>query len=192
MPVSRVLIDANVVYSRTLLDWVSLLSLRSNMFEVFWTEDILAEARYHLRKNMPSVSDGYLTARFDRIRAVFPDGRISGFEITHCEHPDPHDWHVVNAAHHGNMGYPITDDQKFETLVDDTDLEFETHTADTFLTLVDDSAAALVRAVAAEQHAYWCARPGSLSLPDALRRAGAPEFADRVQHRLHGLGLSGD
>lgn len=40
MPVSRVLIDANVVYSRTLLDWVSLLSLRSNMFEIFWTEDM--------------------------------------------------------------------------------------------------------------------------------------------------------
>ena len=32
------LIDANVVYSRTLLDWDSMLSLRSNMFEVFWTE----------------------------------------------------------------------------------------------------------------------------------------------------------
>ncbi|WP_268748884.1 hypothetical protein [Mycolicibacterium austroafricanum] len=40
MPVSRVLIDANVAYSRTLLDRVSQLSLRSNMFAVFWTEDM--------------------------------------------------------------------------------------------------------------------------------------------------------
>lgn len=180
----RVLIDSNIVYSRTLLDWVSLLCLRGNMFEVFWTEDVLAEARYHLRRDKPGVSDGYLTRRFDRIREMFPFGRISDFDITDCGHPDPHDWHVVNAARHGQVGYLVTDDRKFEQLVDNPDLEFETHTADTFLVLVDDSSPRLVRQVTAEQYAYWSGKPESKSLPTALKDAGAKEFAYRVGRRL--------
>ena len=187
MPVVRVLIDANVIYSRTLLDWVSMLSVYGNMYEVVWTEDVLAEARYHLRKNKPEISDGYLTARFDRIRELFPDGRIDGFEITNRDHPDRHDWHVVNAAASGCVGYLVTDDAKFERLAGNDDLEFETHTADTFLTLVDDSSPGLVRRVTAKQHAYWSAKPGHRPLPYALSLAGAPEFADRVQQRLQEL-----
>lgn len=184
MSVARVLIDANIVYSRTLLDWISLLCLRGNMFEVFWTEDVLAEARYNLRKDKPEISDGYLTQRFDRIRDLFPDGRISGFDITDRSHPDPHDWHVVSAARYGRMGYLITDDTKFRELIDNPELEFETHTADTFLVLVDDSSPHLVRTVTAEQHAYWLAKPQGKCLPKALDDAGAPQFADRVRHRL--------
>lgn len=44
---TRVLVDANVLYSRTLRDWLALLYLESDsFFSVYWTEDILAEAMY--------------------------------------------------------------------------------------------------------------------------------------------------
>lgn len=71
--------------------------------------------------------------------------------------------------------------------MENDDLEFETHTADTFLTLVDDSSPGLVRRVTAEQHAYWSAKPGRRPLPDALSLAGATVFADRIQQRLQEL-----
>lgn len=50
-----VLVDANVLYSKTLGDWLGLLYTIPEIppFQVFWTEDVLAEAIYHLRRNHP-------------------------------------------------------------------------------------------------------------------------------------------
>ncbi|MFD7843458.1 hypothetical protein ACFV4K_11060 [Nocardia sp. NPDC059764] len=60
--VQRVLVDANILYSRTLRDWLSLLYLRGGhgMFQVFWTEDIMAETLYWLRKNNPHFSEAQI------------------------------------------------------------------------------------------------------------------------------------
>ena len=54
--VTRVLIDANVLYSRTLRDWILLLEIESEarMFKVHWTEDILAEVLYRTRRKSPT------------------------------------------------------------------------------------------------------------------------------------------
>lgn len=181
---SRVLVDANVWYSRTLTDWVSKLSICSGMYTVLWTEDILAEARYQLRKNKPEIGDGPLTTRFDRIRELFPDGRVSGYEIVDKEHPDPHDWHVVNAAISVEADYLLTSDAKFADLQDAPAVDawsFEVHNPDSFFDLVHESSGQLVQLVARDEFDYWTLKRGfDRSLGDMLRRAGAPGFAQCI------------
>ncbi|MFT4044892.1 MAG: PIN domain-containing protein [Gordonia sp. (in: high G+C Gram-positive bacteria)] len=181
---SRVLVDANVWYSRTLTDWVSKLSAFSGMYTVLWTEDVLAEARYHLRKDKPDVGDGPLTTRFDRIRDLFPEGRVSGYEITDKEHPDRHDWHVVSAAISAKADYLLTSDKKFMDLQNHSAVDtwcFEVHNPDTFFDLVHESSSQLVKAVTRDEFNYWIlGRRSDRSLSDMLHRAGAPEFAQRV------------
>jgi len=52
---TRVLLDANVLVSRTLRDWVLLLQARAGgMFATCWTEDILAETIHAVRRRNPT------------------------------------------------------------------------------------------------------------------------------------------
>lgn len=145
---------------------------------------MLAEARHHLRKRNPESAGQAIDWRFDHIREEFRFGRIRHYEITHTGHPDPGDWHVVNAALQGNVDYLVTADKKFNRLKDDDALTFETHTADSFLILLDDSAPSVVRSVTADQLAYWRKKKKTFNLVTALRDAGAPEFAERVRQHL--------
>ncbi len=182
--VSRVLPDANVFFSRTLTDWISLPRAMSNppIYEVCWTEDILAEARYTIRRRYPGHPDGPLTRRFDRIRREFPIGRIDGFDVDPLCHPDPDDAHVISAARHGGVHYLVTNDAGFFTA--DTAESFEVHTADSFLVLLDDSAPTVIRDVTHVQQTYFERTRERFSLPRMLESAGAPEFAERVREHL--------
>ncbi len=59
--VTIVLLDANILYSRTLRDWIALLQNHSEgLFSVAWTEDIMVETLYHLRKDHPLWSDAQI------------------------------------------------------------------------------------------------------------------------------------
>lgn len=50
-----IFVDSNVWYSRTLRDWLGMLYVTPEAppFHVRWTEDVLAELLYHLRKQHP-------------------------------------------------------------------------------------------------------------------------------------------
>lgn len=66
------LVDANVLFSRTLRDWLFLLrnETEGGMFTVYATEDILAETLYRMRRKYP-LAPGHLTSRaHDRISAT--------------------------------------------------------------------------------------------------------------------------
>lgn len=53
--VVRVFVDANVLYSRTLRDWLFLMALETSPppYGVYWSEDVLAEVVHNLRKSHP-------------------------------------------------------------------------------------------------------------------------------------------
>ncbi|MGB4834514.1 MAG: hypothetical protein WBP28_00340 [Nostocoides sp.] len=70
-----VLVDANVLYSRTLRDWLFLLKLRSEagMFTVYATEDIIAEVLYRLRRDNPNEPGHFIAGIHDRIVANIDD-----------------------------------------------------------------------------------------------------------------------
>lgn len=183
----HVLIDANVFFSKTLRDWILLcqMAIDPPMYHLYWTEDILAETIANLRKKYPTASDSVSTGVRDRIVNVLPDGRISGYTIDDArEYRDRKDAHVHAAATHGNVDLLLTNNIKDFTTDDLDNLPYELITADDFLILIDDSAPRVVRKVTRQQTDHYSQRRNSHSLPDALDRAGAPDFAARVLRHL--------
>jgi hypothetical protein len=158
------------------------------MYEVCWTEDILAESIYHYRRDNPTVPGGVITTIRDQIANSLEGGRIVDFVIDGSfPGSDPHDQHVHAAAIAADATYMITGDGDFRSDGIDLDsLPYEVHSADSFLVLVDDSAPRHVRAVTRKQEEYWARKPRAKSLVDALRDAGCPAFAQRVlKHLCH-------
>ncbi|MEU0543635.1 PIN domain-containing protein [Nocardia sp. NPDC005978] len=182
--VQRVLADANILYSRTLRDWVCLLHQHSegSMFTVCWTEDIMAETVYHLRKKNPHYGDHQVGGTRRRIvGALGEHNAITGYSIDKtCSYPDLFDAHVHCAAIHGRVDILLTADTegfKFDNL---DELPYEVYSADDYFQLVDDSQPEVVAAVMEEQLRYWVPKKGK-SLPEALRAAQAPGFAERIR-----------
>lgn len=182
-----VLADANILFSRTIRDWIFLCHLETDppMFQLYWTEDILAELVGALRERNPYYNDTQVGGVRRRIVATLPDGEISGFSIdTSRTYRDPKDAHVHSAAVHGHVDILLTDNVKDLKTDDSDDLPYEVLTADEFLLLVDDSCQELVHEVTRKQFQYYSDRIDSFSLPGSLERAGAKLFAERVADHL--------
>ncbi|MEV6432478.1 PIN domain-containing protein [Nocardia sp. NPDC051463] len=188
--VQRVLVDANIFYSRTLRDWLCLLYLRggSEMFQVYWTEDIMAEALYHLRRKNPFLAEQQVGGIRRTIIETFGDhSQIVRYTIDRdLVYPDVMDAHVHGAAVHAEVDIVLTANRDDFDFDGSDDLTYEVYSADAFFELIDDSKPALVRAVAQEQLVYWVERKGK-ALPEALRTAGADGFAERVRRHLQTL-----
>lgn len=190
---TTVLVDANALYSRTLRDWLALCYLHGpdGWFEVMWTEDIMAEVIYHLRKDHPTASDQQIGGVRDKLVGTFSRGRIAGYAIdAKIPYPDIFDAHVHAAAVHASVDIVLTADNGFEKLGERLDeLPYEVHSPDSFFCLLDDSSPRAIKAVIRAQFDYWTARLGQFNLCTHLENAGAPEFADRVRAHLQSCGL---
>lgn len=186
-----VLPDANIFYSRTLRDWLALCYLESDgWFEVAWTEDIMAEVIYRLRRDRPMASDQQIGGVRDKLVEVFSGGRIAGYTVdSSVDYPDIFDAHVHAAAVYGGVDFVITADKGFVQLGDRLDeLPYEVHSPDSFFCLLDDSSPRAVAAVVQKQLDYWRAQSSQFNLCTQLERAGTPEFANRVRGHLRHLG----
>jgi predicted nucleic acid-binding protein len=183
----RVFVDANVFCSRTLRDWTCLLRMQTDgMFQLHTSEDVLAEALHTLRRLRPERSGGAVT----RLRAAILasiDELVGEFDATiGYEGSDPDDRHVHAAAVACGAHVLLTEDRGLEA---QTRAPYEVHRCDEFFTLVDDSAPWAVRDVVRRQVAYWAGRPQAerRGLARALREAGCPTFAERVERHLRFL-----
>src|SRR5690606_18540634 len=72
----RVFVDANVWYSRALRDWFGMLYTKPDTppFAVYWTEDVLAELVYHLRREHPDWPGRRITRIRDLMAGTFEAG----------------------------------------------------------------------------------------------------------------------
>ena len=183
---AKVLIDANVLYSRTLRDWLLLLAVEGGMYRGYRTEDIIAETIYHLRRDYPQLDGGVLTELRNKLETCLTP--IPQYEIL-ADYPgaDPNDAHLHSAAVAGGIGYVVTNDGSFTESMDHDDLTYEIYDADSFLLLVDDSSSETVHAVTHRQAEWFIQRHGECHLVDELILAGCPEFADRVRLHLQSL-----
>ena len=187
----RVLADANVLYSRTLRDWLILVQLQSETppYRTYWTEDILAEVLYRQRRAHPEW-DGARTARVrDSICGSLEGGRIEDFTVDGSFPGDRDDQHVHAAALAGGVDIVLTADGGFTARDVRAIAPYEVCAPDAFFLAIDDLAPHLVRAAARAQEAYHRARGERAWLADALRRAGCPGFAGRVVHHLAAIAL---
>lgn len=182
--------DANVLYSRTLRDWICLLATRSGppLFHLCWTEDVLAELVYHLRKKHPHYSDRQIGGVRDKIVTVVAEhGRISGYEIdSTLEYTDEYDAHLHAAAEHGGIQYVITNDLGFHhfAVANDEQLGYEVYTPDDFLMLVHRDAIATVRETLLDQIAYHRRLGKPFNLAARLESAQAPKFAAAIREMM--------
>ncbi|MEV8135752.1 PIN domain-containing protein [Microbacterium aurantiacum] len=179
--------DANVLYSRTLCDWIFMLRLEApGMFRLYSSADVLDEVAYHLRKNKPLADGRVIQAKRDHLRR-FLDDVVTDFpgDVPFAG-DDAHDVHLHAAAVESIADYLVSDDRGFEALNKDS-APYEPHTADTFLCLIAENAPFAVQEVITRQLAYWSGREGARSLTDALREAGCPVFAGRVESALRAI-----
>jgi predicted nucleic acid-binding protein len=191
-----VLLDANVLYSRALRDWICLSALRcaDNMFRIRWSEDILSEWMYNYRRKNPHLSDQSVGGMRRRLEAAFPSAMVTGYAVDPQTSAvkDKNDAHVHAAALAAGVDIVVSANVK-DFSEDPDDLDYEVWTPDDFLCLVDDSSPSAVQKVLSEQLEYWRAkRPGSVpDLPLALEDANAAQFADRIRCHLKHFALNG-
>lgn len=181
-----VFVDANVWYSRTLRDWFGMLytTPEAPMFVVHWTEDVLAELIYHLRKKNPDWAGGRITRIRDRLAGTFEAGRVDDFSMdSRYAGADPHDAHVHAAAVGCGADVLVTIDST-GFVWDAGTSPYEVMHPDDFFLLVDDSSPGLVAEVVKRMCDHWIRQTGEADLPDRLRTAGCPQFAQRVTSHL--------
>ena len=54
MKKQKVFVDANILFSKTLMDWLFFLrEENSGMFQLITTQDVFSEVLYNMRKNNP-------------------------------------------------------------------------------------------------------------------------------------------
>lgn len=180
------MVDSNVWYSRTLRDWIGMLSTREEPppFFVYWSEDTLAEADYHLRREHPDWSGGTIREIRDRLSRTFEDGRVEDFTIdgTYAGR-DLHDGHVHAAAIACQADLLLTENVK--DFPHDDECPYEAIRPDDFLLLVDATAPALVADATVDMCRHWLMRKQDADLPKRLLKANCPQFAERVRDHIH-------
>lgn len=183
-PIVRVLVDANVFYSRTVRDWLGLMytTPEAEPFLVCWTEDIVAELLYHLRKNHPGWDGGRIVAVRDQICGTFEAGRVSDYAGTDESVRDQGDAHVAAAAIACDADMLLT--FNVADFSDSDELPYEVWTPDDFFVLVNESSPTLVALCVDKQIQYWGRKREDVDLVAMLQRADCPEFADVVLGHL--------
>ncbi|ATY16963.1 PIN domain-containing protein (plasmid) [Amycolatopsis sp. AA4] len=195
MAALRVFVDANVLYSRTLRDWLCLLQLGApgEIYTVYWSEHVLAETIYHLLKKHPEWRGAKITAIRDRITGVFEGGRVEDFTVDGSfPGTDLDDQHVHAAALACSADIVLSDDGGFTITGDAAEqLPYEVYRPDEFFVLVEDSAPDRVAEVTRCQTLYWRGRSpdGRADLATALIDAACPAFAERVRAHQSQLSL---
>lgn len=190
--VVRALFDANVLYSRTRRDWLLMLQLKTldSMFVGCWTEDIMAELVYSLRRAHPQWDGAVIAQLRGKIEAVLEGGRIEAYDCTLAyEGLDPHDRHVHAAAVAGGVGVLVTDDRGLLAIGGHASTPYDVMSVDDFLVLVAEGAPDAVAAVTEEQLEHAVRRGGDPDLASRLELAGCPAFGAHVRTVLQGLAL---
>lgn len=197
MEIQRVFLDANILFSRTLRDWLFMLRIETegSMFTLSTSEDALVEAQYSLRKKKPEVP-GRTISNIRKKSALVCDEVIDDYPGK-AKGPflDKYDLHIHSALIAAGSHILITQDKGFLNLPEEQkdELPYEILSPDEFLILIDDSASQIVSSVTKQQSVYWInsqmrnRKTSGIGLESALRKSGCPKFATRVRKHLRNL-----
>lgn len=184
----RVFVDANILRSKTLRDWLYFLRVSlGGSFQTHTTEDVLTEVFYHLRKDYPRVPDAAMETWRTQLRASVIQEVIHGFDgETPFSGTDEGDYHVHAAAVHARADILLSDNAPSDFATEPT--PYEVMAADSFFCLVAASASpAQLQGIVREQLSYWSRQPTHCQLDAALEAAGCPTFARIVRASLQKL-----
>lgn len=174
-----VFVDANVIYSRTLRDWLFMLRAQTSgdIFTLASSWDVLAEAASRLRDSYPAAS-GQLVSQLvekssdymDELVTDYPGGPVAWLK-------DEGDWHVHHAATVCRARYLLAEDRGFSS----EHSSYEAITCDEFFLLMYQLDTSAVHEVAQLQNTYWSKRAEPQNLSQALRRANCQQFAELLE-----------
>ena len=196
----RVFVDANVLGSKTLYDWLFLLRRQlPAVFSLSTTDDVLDEAHRVWRRRHPKIG-GAMRAKRDKLFREYFDEITSDWHGQVTSAVDVDDSHVHNAAVDLEVDILLTNNVKDFAERDDIshDPPYDVYTPDEFFCLIYENNPDAVRAVAGTQLGYWLRRaeadPGveQKSLAVALEGAGCPNFAQKVNECLMIMSGSGE
>lgn len=184
----RVVLDTNVLLSKTLRDWIFLtcLETRNQFYQVYVSQGVLDEFGYHWRKKNPQCSDGVRQTYVEQVMKS-ATGLVEGFEVSMpVGYPDEHDAHVHSAAVAAEADALVTNDSRLIRFAQSSEgedaLPYDTMSADDFLVqmaeFVDPRA---LDQVYLKQEEYLERRDSQVTVPQALRKAQAPQFARYLQ-----------
>jgi hypothetical protein len=193
-----VFLDANILYSRTLRDWICLMALDSGhtAYQVRWSEDVLAEWVYRMRRARPELSDRALGGLRRRLESAFEDAMVTEYNPADVPAtPDIYDRHVLAAAASVPVDMLVTSDKRGIPAQLSRQVGVELWPPDDFLNLVADRHPTLVRRRMAHQIAYDRDRGLETRLEQSTRsdeelreaaivrlsKAGAVTFAERLR-----------
>lgn len=186
----RVFVDANVLASKTLRDWLFLLRNETDgMFQLHTTFDVLVETVRVFRRRHPDAYGRRSRELFDLLsRSV--DEVLSDFVgSVDFAGIDRGDLHVHAAALGCHADVLLTQNVRdFGDVVTHT---YDVFPPDEFFVLIDDSAPHSVRQVTREQVAYWQSRRDAGAKVKPLSRALVDThchvFAGRVNDHVRAL-----
>jgi predicted nucleic acid-binding protein len=187
--VPRAVLDTDIVFSRVLHDLFGRLGLHLRLFDLLWSDELLAEARRKLIEEK-TLSSAVAERWAGLLAENFPVGRVEisdalaelGFaELT----ADPGDHHVCALAVAGDADYLITHDQGYlpdglrahgvEVVAPD----------DLLCRFLGDQPQAVLEVLELQAGDWGGGRPVA-ALLEALERAGAVDFAGRARSELAG------
>ncbi|SNY30956.1 PIN domain-containing protein [Paractinoplanes atraurantiacus] len=185
----RVFLDANVLYSRCLRDWLVLMALDSHYtaYELRWSEAVLAEAFYHLRRAYPEAPERRIEHWRDQLDKQFPEAKVTDWDPQAVPRPrDANDHHVLAAALAGEVDILVTNDgdiDDFQRCLDHVEAGVDVQHVDDFFCMMADRHTKLVRRRFLSQVMYWQRRDelteeaAADAAIDSLDKAGAARFA---------------
>lgn len=176
----RVFVDANIFFSKTLMDWMFLLRYSNEgIFQLHTSEDVIAEVLANMRAKSPMAPGHYTRRRAELIRLNL-DEVVSNFSPTSTfTGKDIHDYHIHAAASSCNADILLTQNHPSDITQAPEKEYYEILNADQFFTLVVDNNPHSLWAPLKEQLKYH--RNSRKSLSESLANAGCPVFSLRVE-----------
>lgn len=184
----RVFVDANVFYSKTLMDWFFFLKIENeSMFQLHSTEDVFAEVASNMRKSHSRMPGHVVRRRVELMRKIVDevlDTFPSDLPFTGTDEDDYHT-HAAATACQADLLLTANDPQDITTK---QEVHYEIICPDDFFVLVTKSAPLkMLHPIIRCQIEYWAKKPEYIQLDKALRNAGCPNFADIVLQILQNM-----
>lgn len=177
-----VFVDANILASKTLTDWLFFLRLANpELFCLRTSEDVLAETVRVMRRVNPRLPGGIVTARLRQIRDFVMDDLVEDFPATTSfTGSDEGDYHVHAAAIETSADVLLTQNRGTDlTAHPDTEV-YEIVSADPFFLWVINENPECLQPIIASQLDYWNDQTGGALLVQHLESAGCPEVGALV------------
>jgi predicted nucleic acid-binding protein len=182
----RAVLDSDIIYSRVLHDLVGRAARDLRLLSLFWSEELLAEARKSLEEKKrlpPDAAQRWV----DYLSRNFPSGRIDLSQASGLDLPsltsDPADAHVCALAVVADADYLLTHDRGYLRGGLER-YEVQVITPDELLAPVLDSDARGMLDLLERQAAAWAGGRPVEDLLAAIDRAGAPTFASKARAAL--------